>query len=174
MEKWSRPVDSLDFLPLRAHLDRPLAEDEKVPIPQREFDLMLRDLTSLNPGQLATLFRVSEEECAPEVEEVFRTTVKYAPPPSGTDDLFHYTWDNNISRPLKLILQDAEAIRNTNHNTSTGLKRPDYGLLIKNNCILRGEEKGSESPGDPGAELVDKLIWTYSPLPYVLGLSRTI
>jgi hypothetical protein len=80
-------------------------------------------------------------------------------------------WDNNIANILQLILPEAEFIRDSDRDTSTALKRPDFGFLVKNNCILRGEEKGLESREDPKQELLDKLIYTYQPLKYILGLS---
>ncbi len=62
-------------------------------------------------------------------------------------------------------------IHNRNENTSTALKWPDYGFLLYRHCILRGEEKGNGTSGDPKKELLDKLVcWTYKPLKYILGL----
>ncbi|KXS10369.1 hypothetical protein M427DRAFT_482572 [Gonapodya prolifera JEL478] len=53
--------------------------------------------------------------------------------------------------------------------TCTKLKRPDFGYLLRHNCVLRGEEKPPISGDDPRRELVDKLVWTYDPAPYVFG-----
>ena len=80
----------------------------------------------------------------------------------------------NISRILKFILSGAtitQSIRNSNENRITGLKWPDYGVLLYGHCILRGEEKGDGASGDPRRELLDKLArWSYKPLKYILGL----
>jgi hypothetical protein len=160
---------------LHIYLQRPLAEDEKIPIPQDEFDWLSRNMEhpefELSAEQLAALFRVSTDERTRRLEWIFSSAIESIPPAYGTEELFHSTWDRNISNILEFILSRAEIIRNSNRNTSTALKRPDYGLLIKNHCILRGEEKGSNTAGNPAEELVDKLIWTYDPLPYILGLS---
>jgi hypothetical protein len=175
--KWSQPTPAPNLQDLRNYLQQPLAENEKIPITQSTFDFLTRDTSfidhptsALSAEQLEILFRVSTEERAKVVEVPFVSAIESTPPVSGTEDLFHSTWDANISGILRLILPDAEPIRNSNRNTSTALKRPDYGFLIKNHCIVRGEEKGSESSGDPERELVDKLVWTYHPLPCILGL----
>ncbi|KAF8576604.1 hypothetical protein K439DRAFT_646707 [Ramaria rubella] len=47
--------------------------------------------------------------------------------------------------------------------------RPDFGFLVQNVCVFRGEEKGPENPEDPRAELADKLMWVYNPAEYMLG-----
>jgi hypothetical protein len=163
---------------LHIYLQRPLAEDEKIPISQDKFDwlstnpsLAVAPDLALIAEQLGSLYRVSIDERAHDVERIFSNAIYSRPPAYGTEELFHSTWDSNISRILKLILSSAEPLRNSNCNTSAAHKRPDYGLLIKNHCVLRGEEKGSDPSGDPARELVDKLIWTYDPLPYILGLS---
>jgi hypothetical protein len=162
---------------LSSHLQQPLAEDEKIPISQDQFD-KLSTLSSsaafpeaaLSAEEAATLFRVSEDEHADDFEQLFFTAIALSPPTRGTEDAFHGTWDNNIGNILKLILPAGETIRNSNHNTSTGLKPPDYGFLLKGHCYVRGEEKGTDSTDDPEQELIDKLRWTYQPLPFIFGL----
>jgi hypothetical protein len=178
MKKWTRPIpeQALDLQNLCVHLQQPLAEDEKVPISQDQFDWLSKIPSSVEYPEFAlsveeakTLFRVSEDECTRGVERILVGAIESNIHPSGSRNLFHGTWDNNISHILRLILPDSESVRNGT-STSPALKWPNYGLLIKNHCIVRGEEKGSESGGDPKRELLDKLRWTYQPLPYILGL----
>jgi hypothetical protein len=114
---------------LRTYLQQPLAEDEKIPIPLDVFTLLSRNnsyvefpRSAVSAEQLETLFRVSTDERAWVVEISFINAVEADPPASGTEDLFHSTWDNNISRILKLILSNATPIRNGNDNTTTALK----------------------------------------------------
>jgi hypothetical protein len=175
--KWLQPISTLSLSNLHIYLQQPLAEDEKIPIPQDIFDWMSRNPSffespelELSAEQLATLFRVSRDERAWSAQVPFVFAIESEAPASGREDVFHSTWDNNISRIFRLILSDAESIRNSNRNCSTALKRPDYGLLLKGHCVLRGKEKGSDPVGDPKQELVEKLIWQYSPLSYILGL----
>ncbi|PVF98299.1 hypothetical protein CPB86DRAFT_733261 [Serendipita vermifera] len=173
LERWSHPVTASNLQTLHIHLQQPLTEEEKVPISQDQFDkLCVRYSSSssrLQAEQLSTLFRVSEDEEAPDVQWRFECTIRMAPPTDDTEDAFHGFWDINISNILHFILSDVRPIRNSNRNTSIALKRPDYGLLVNDYCVFRGEEKGSDSKADPERELVDKLRWEYDPLSYILG-----
>jgi hypothetical protein len=174
--RWSQPIAATSLQTLGTYLQQPLIEEEKIPISQNQFNKLCVPYSiesprnALSAEQLSTLFRVSADERARDAYQVCLTAIRLVSPAEGTEDLFHSTWDINISHILHFILSDAKPIRNSNQNTSTALKRPDYGLLVKNHCVLRGEEKGSDSIGDPKQELANKLIWTYSPLPYILGL----
>jgi len=79
-------------------------------------------------------------------------------------------WDNNISSLLLKVLDDGGAIRDNNQRTGTGLKTPDYGFLLNNYCLFRGEKKCTNSKEDRRAELSQKLeAWKYAPLTYTLG-----
>jgi hypothetical protein len=177
VKKWSQPSPVLRLQDLHTYLRQPLAEDEKIPISQRKFDrlsnpsLVGYPALALNAEELAELFRVSTDERAYSAETPFLGAINTECPENGTEGVFHSTWDDNISKILTFILSYAERIRNSNRNTSMALKRPDYGLLVKGHCVFRGEEKGSDSSGDPAQELVNKLEWSYDPLPYILGLS---
>jgi hypothetical protein len=174
VERWSRsiPEQALSLQSLRIHLQQPLAEDEKIPISQHQFDRLSYSVRggTLSAEEVKTLFRVSEDECAVELSVLFEGAIYSVPPASGTEDIFHSTWEDNIGKILRLILPAGEPIRNGNRDSTTELKWPDYGLLFKSHCILRGEENGSETAGNPERELVDKLRWTYQPLPFILGL----
>lgn len=172
--RWSYPVPTANVDALRIYLQQPLKEEEKVPIQQTVFDGLcfphIDQHGALTAQQLSTLFRVSTNESADRVSLLFMNAIISTPPPTGTEELFHSTYDNNISSIVKFILGLATPIRNSNRGTSTALQRPDYGLLINEHCILRGEEKGSDSAGDPKRELVDKIVqWKWHPLRYILG-----
>jgi hypothetical protein len=180
VEKWSRPIpeQALDLHNLMLHLQHPLAEDEKIPISQDSFDdltkvssKVLFPESALSAEEAKTLFRVSEDESATPLEQLFVTAIERNPLSSGTEDAFHGTMEDNIGWILRTLLPEGVPIRNSNRNTSTALKRPDYGFLVKGHCLVRGEEKGTNPAGDPKQELVEKLHrWTYEPLPFILGL----
>jgi hypothetical protein len=90
-----------------------------------------------------------------------------APDSGGTEMSFIGFWDNNI---ICAILPPSKTIRNSNRDTSTGLLRPDFGVLTQGICIFRGEENSPTCSGDhPKRELIDKLTWTYDPAPCILG-----
>jgi hypothetical protein len=51
-----------------------------------------------------------------------------------------------------------------------GQNRPDFVLLMRNICIVRGEEKGEGGKGEPARELIDKFnTWDYGDTPYLFG-----
>ena len=175
--KWSHrvPADTIDAL--RAHLQRPLREDEKIPISQKKFDALCATYILQAPEdrvtaqQLSTLFRVSADERAERAEFQFLFAVRDIAPQTGTEPDFHSTYDINISKIVTFSLPRTTSFRDS--DTSTPLKRPGYGLLLKGHCIFRGEEMGSDQVGDPQQELVAKIAhWGYQPLPYILGLLR--
>ena len=116
------------------------------------------------------IFRVSETESTILRHRVFANVVECPQYSSnGTEDSFHSIWHDNIGKTLGLVLL-GEAIRNSNHHTSTALKRPNYGFLLNGKkCLFRGEEKAPGSSEDPRVELLDKLVWTYDPLQFILG-----
>ena len=175
MERWSHPIQATSLQTLRSYLQQPLTDEEKIPISQHEFDWLCVPLKqsrgyALRAQQLSTLFRVSADECAPGASGPFIHAIGSVPPTLGTEERFHGTWDRNISEILELIL-GVPTIRNGNGNTSTALKQPDYGLLVKGHCVFRGEETGSVPEGDPKEELSEKIeLWTYGGVPYILGL----
>ncbi|RIA94884.1 hypothetical protein C1645_734440 [Glomus cerebriforme] len=73
-------------------------------------------------------------------------------PPSGGSEYSFVEWDENIRRPLELLL-DTTSVWNSSKNTSTRSERPDYGLIINNVCPFRGEEKSPSNNEDPNSEL---------------------
>ena len=177
MTRWSKPIEVPNLQNLRTHLQQPLTDQEKIPISQDEFNQLCVPFSSesrdnaLNASQLSALFQVSQDERAGDAYLKFVNAITNVPLVRGTEDFFHCTWDNNISEIICFILSGTEGLRNSNRNTSTGLKRPDYGLLVNNSCVFQGKEKGSDSDGNPLNELRDKIErWIYDNLPYIIGL----
>ena len=176
-QKWATPIAIPNVLALRNYFHQRLEDYEKIPISQEKFDRMRTSSTldpehALSEKELSALFRVSTDERAPELYQSFSNAIRVKPPPDGTEELYHSTYDRNISDIIKSILPEGKAGRNSNRHTSTGLNRPDYYFLIRNRCILRGEEKGSQIEGNPAQELLNKLTkrWPYEPLSFILGL----
>ena len=178
VETWSRSVRLPTVQDLMSHLQRPLEEAEKIPISQIDLDELSvpysgdRLVNAITSQHLLTLFRLSADKRAPPIALRFISAIQFTPPSTGTEDRFHSTYDKNITEILEAILPGVEAIRNSNKDTSTALKRPDFGLLANGYCILRGEEKGTETGGEPEQELSRKIAhWEYDPLSFILGLS---
>ncbi|KAG6812596.1 hypothetical protein H0H92_001947 [Tricholoma furcatifolium] len=118
-----------------------------------------------------TLFRIGE----PDPARIALFTAAFDPPPiDGTEEALHSFWDHNIRKIIELLIpsESGKSPRNNKFNqlhTQTKKLHPDFGFLIKEVCLFRGEEKGMDCPGDPTrAELVDKLNWAYDPSPYIL------
>jgi len=175
-ESWRTPVSAPTVDILRDHLAKPLTEQEKIPISQREFDEQIRAFHPCHPGQEVTaddlnrIFRVSETETSSYQSTVIeRIVVGTHSRGDGTKDSFIGLWDDNIGIVLERVL-DGVPVRYPNHHTTTALRLPDFGFLIHGKiCLFRGEEKAPGSLEDPRIELLRKLIWTYDPLMYILG-----
>jgi hypothetical protein len=170
-----------DLVTLIGHLQTPLTEEEKVPISQEHFNSLITDYNQADTNsdllveEVATLFRVSKHQTAPSVLRTLESAILWTYEPKGSESAFHSTWDINIALIMRLILVSGEIIRDSNKNTNTALKRPDYGYLINNSCLFRGEEKPSGSSDNPEKELVEKLVdFRYQPLEFILGLSVTL
>lgn len=97
------------------------------------------------------------------------TNVITAPCSYRTKASYHNFWDTHICKFLEALILEGDADRNSNRHPETRKARPDFGFLINKRCVFRGEEKGPMSGGDPAAELIQKLKWTYDSAPYILG-----
>jgi hypothetical protein len=177
LAKWRQPVPVPDLKTLVSHLQTPLREEEKVPVTQEEFnDLIIpysldSPRSELRAEQVSTLFRISDEEEAHAVRRILEYPLTQSYVPTGSKAAFHWMWDVNISEILRITLRDGEVIRDSNRKSDADLQIPDYGFLVKNSCLFRGEEAAPGSREDPGFELLNKLFYTYEPLEYILGLS---
>ncbi|EXX67225.1 hypothetical protein RirG_116310 [Rhizophagus irregularis DAOM 197198w] len=155
-------------------LDGELSEDIKIPISQNEIDLLQsKNVTVLcSLDDLRVLFRVSDTESATDfcIRAIFSPILNdKIPPDDGTEYSFVGLWDNCIRNLLEYLIPDGVSIRNCSKFSSTRDDRPDYGLILNNVCLFRGEEKSPTSTEDPKSELGRKFLWTYDPAPYVLG-----
>ena len=175
---WRQPICVKNKMELISHLAKPLEPDEKVPVSQKKFDAMLGQYTReasnlLDSYGLGTIWRVSQGERAPHLTmTTTMSVIENTPPSSGTEPAFIRFWDTLIDKNLH-IAQTGETFRDSNQNMSTGLKRPDYGFCLRGHCLFRGEEKSPGSKIDPKNELLQKLKWSYDPLPFILGESYT-
>jgi len=171
LREWQKPAEAPDHTTLMAHLRRPLSEDEKIPISKSWFERLLMVNNNLTKTEALALFRITERVQAPRIrDDAMYLLAAPVPPVTGTEASFHVIWDTNISSLLLRVLNYGEAIRDSNHGTGSGLKRPDYGFLVNNYCLFRGEEKPPGSKEDPRTELSQTLeTWKYAPLTYTLG-----
>lgn len=171
LQLWAQPIKIEDIPELLSHLRKPLTQKEKIPVSNAAFKNMLATHKQLTPQDLATIWRISSNEQASQLEcQTNVLVISSGPPPGHTEQSFIYFRDALISQTLVYVLGNVgDYTRNSNHNTSTGRQRPDYSFCIKGHCVFRGEEKAPYSTEDPRSELVKKLNWSYDPLPFILG-----
>lgn len=180
IEIWSTPTNTLpeDAFQLVSYLSKGLTEDEKIPLAHHEFSLLLSQTMDAknmcSEADLKKLFRPGEDENANYLWKTFLLPTIYRVPPetNGTESSFISFWDRNIRDVLSVIITEwhTQCIRDSNHDTSTLLQRPDFALLTGGVCIFRGEEKPPVFSGThPREELTEKFVWIYDPAPYILG-----
>lgn len=157
---------------LIAILEKPLDETEKIAISPESYQDLISPFHETSDmckeEHVAILFKKGENDFFSPLS-ILQLAVIQSPSASGTEEYFRLFWDRNIKDVITVILEKADSIRNSNYNTETRNMRPDFGLLVKDVCVLRGKEKGPQNPADPKRELVDKLVWVYDPAPYLLG-----
>ncbi|KAM6493366.1 hypothetical protein JOM56_011500 [Amanita muscaria] len=150
-------------------VDLPLSDDEKIPIPLETMKALvsssieMQDVCTMSDVEL--LFRPGSSN--PAFYKIF-SAVADAPPTTGTETSFIQFWDNNVRFLLELLVPGGRSIRNSNQHTATGSLRPDYAFIVSKLCTFRGEEKAPDNNDDPRKGLSDKIVWAYTPAPYVL------
>jgi hypothetical protein len=102
-------------------------------------------------------------------DKIVADIVEGCPPMDGTEDSFHSFWDRNLRGILEIILPRGRSIRNSNQNFETGVLRPDYAFLLKLLALFRGEETSPSNRNNRRKKLSEKLMWAYTPAPYILG-----
>lgn len=175
---WTKPVKR-DLWHLKEYLEEPLDPNWKIPLSHAEWRALL--VTESIPAHacsaedLELLFKQSEDETAVANLDLLKPAIVLGPVnPSGTELSLISFWDRNIREILERCLGVA-GIRDSNQNTCTGSFQPDFGLLLANVCVFRGEENGLVFTGThPRHELQSKTRWVYDPAPYILGWSSFV
>ena len=157
IERWQskRLKVQLPSIPeLEAYVNRPLLDNEKIPLDPNRFQSLINIST---PGgdwcsreDVEALFR-SEAGCS--VLDLFFFIVSEPPPESGSESLFHSFWDANVRKILEFLIPFGRSARDTSRHAATGSLRPDFAFILSKLCPFRGEEKQPESNEDPKAEL---------------------
>jgi hypothetical protein len=167
----NQPIPAIQDL--LGFIERPLSEDEKIPITQSEFDKLLSTPAPdiCDAGDIRSLFRIGEPLNHARLN---RITFAIQNPPfsiSGpaTENSYIFGWDLNIRSIIETLERSGHSNRNTSEHTATRNLRPDYNRTFDGKCIFRGEEKGPQSSEDPKEELCSKMEWVYDPAPYVFG-----
>ncbi|EFJ13530.1 hypothetical protein SELMODRAFT_424394 [Selaginella moellendorffii] len=128
--------------------------------------------------RLFLILHRSRNSCTPnsycfDLESLLALSV-IKPPEVGTTEFSYIPfWNMLIHESIKGYLQTSVSLtfdRNTNCETRTLSQLPDYvGYVGALYSLFRGEEKAVRGPGNPKQELMDKLVWVYKDVPYLLG-----
>lgn len=146
------------IIELSGLVDRPLQEDEKLPLLPEDMAVFPYDDSCLE-ADAKVLFRIGSHRTRI-ASEILSIISQGPPPDNGTESSFIFFWDFNIRRILELLTQ-TEKVFVTRLRISTGYLRPDYGFLLNKLCVFRGEEERPSSQADPRMELPNKLQWAY-------------
>ncbi|CAG8645113.1 8587_t:CDS:2, partial [Paraglomus brasilianum] len=162
-----------DASELHGIITQPLPQELKIPILQHEFNTFLSN-DYQNPclhDDLQTIFQVSDSNTAIALSYNVLSAAIIGNPPSNVMTEYNFVsfWDANIRKFIEAYFPTGITIRNSSQHMSTSGKRPDFGFIINTVCPFRGEEKAPNNPENPRAELVNKIDWTYDPVPYVIG-----
>jgi hypothetical protein len=150
------------------YLNEPLPEDRKVPI--RPDILQTLVTPECDKTTLLKLFHPTQA-VAPMDRYLMAlwSAIALDPPSSqGGEGAMITFWDRHVRNIAEYLVKDCEVIRGDNRLTETGLRRPDFGLCLRGFCLLRGEEAGPNTDGDPEQELGSGLVWSFD-LDYVFG-----
>nr|CAG8590599.1 10567_t:CDS:2 [Entrophospora candida] len=149
----------------------------KIPLSKENFSsIPVIGPFSIDPTERDKYFVESKSESCTAFFTGLISSLIDTPPTGKTEDSFHSFWDAIISKSLQVFGKYSNEMpamdfdRNTSRNTTTGLNRPDFVLLMRNICVIRGEEKGEGGRGEPARELIDKFnTWDYGDTPYLFG-----
>ncbi|KAF8811439.1 hypothetical protein BYT27DRAFT_7134015 [Phlegmacium glaucopus] len=163
---WTKPAKWV-LQHLKEYLEKPLDPDWKIPLPHAEWRALLVTESipthACSADDLELLFKQSEDETAVAILDLLKLAIAWDPVnTSGTENLLVSFWDRNIQDILERCLGVA-SIWDSNQ------LGPDFGLLLANICVFRGEERRIEFTGThPRDELKVKTRWVYNPAPYIL------
>lgn len=108
------------------------------------------------------------------LSSVMRSNPNLSASTSACRDSFIGLWDDCINRIVsKFCSQEMVFIRKSSSSLAETVQDqwPNVTAFIRNFCLWRGEETDQLREGqlDPSSTLVEKIMWTYTDLPYVLG-----
>jgi hypothetical protein len=118
---------------LMAYLNKPLKEDEKVPLlhyPMTTLVLHGELTIACSEHNLQQIFRSSVDKEADYLWTILKPAIaSSALDSNGTEESFHFFWDDNIHKIIAAIFAPDKFIRGGNQGMSTAFQRPDFGIL---------------------------------------------
>ncbi|CAI9762381.1 unnamed protein product [Fraxinus pennsylvanica] len=166
------PATLPSLFELSWHLQEPPPEELRFPVRKDAY----RDL----PQGKELFFTTSTEllDCRAITYDILSPIMRPNPSLSGATstsrDSFIGLWDDCINRIIsKFCSIEMVFIRKSSSSLAETVKDqwPNVTGFVRNFCLWRGEETDQLREGhlDPSNSIVDKLLWTYMDLPYVLG-----
>ncbi|XP_022714859.1 uncharacterized protein LOC111274461 [Durio zibethinus] len=166
------PTTLPSLFELSWHLQEPLPEEYRFPLRRDVY----RDLP---PGKEA-LFTISNEllDCRAILYDILSPIIRTNPSLSAATatgrDSYIGLWDDCINRVVsKFCSVEMVIIRKPSSSLTEPLQDqwPNVTGFVRNFCLWRGEETDQLREGqlDPPSSIVEKLLWTYMDLPYLLG-----
>ncbi|MBA0621922.1 hypothetical protein Godav_007499 [Gossypium davidsonii] len=167
------PTTLPSLFELSWHLQEPPPEDYRFPLRRDVY----RDLP---PGK-EVMFTASSEllDCRAMVYDMLgpmiRTNTSLSAASATGRDSFIGLWDDCINRVVSKFCSVEMVIIRKPSSPSTDQplqdRWPNVTGFVKNFCLWRGEETDRSREGqlDPSSTIVEKLLWSYMDLPYILG-----
>ncbi|XP_022922551.1 uncharacterized protein LOC111430520 [Cucurbita moschata] len=170
------PPTSLPSLSeLSWHIQDPPSEELRLPI--------RKDVYAYLPQGKELMFTTTTQmlDCKSFIYEILCPIIRTNPCiTTTTRDSFIGLWDDCINRLVcEFCCMEMRIIRKPNSQSTTtthGLQDqwPNLTGFIRHFCLWRGEETDQIKDGqphdlDPSNSLVEKLLWTYLDIPYLLG-----
>ncbi|KAG6716779.1 hypothetical protein I3842_04G065200 [Carya illinoinensis] len=154
------------------HLQEPPAEDLRFPLRRDVY----RDL----PQEKELFFTTSTDmlDCRAITYDILGPIIRHNPSISGTTatcrDAFIGLWDDCINRIVsKFCSVEMVIIRKPSSSSEEMLQDqwPNVTGFVRNFCLWRGEEADQLRDGAlvPSSSIAEKVLWTYTDLPYILG-----
>ncbi|KIO07449.1 hypothetical protein M404DRAFT_410434 [Pisolithus tinctorius Marx 270] len=151
---------------LRKLVEKALDESEKIPLTETMFEFLVGKHTrgGCSVDAASSLFKMGDfnTDCT----AIYYAVFEPAPNDGCTAYGLVHFWDSNIRSILQILVPYGRAIRDCLHSGPT---HPGFAFILKNVCPFRGEETALDFPNNPKAALIDKFVWRYDPVPYMLG-----